>query len=68
MAQGLINLDAMLERGDNGYKWTPEIEIVHGQWVEDPSRFKDGEPGRLYGPAKVWLEVAPDGGKTLHWN
>jgi hypothetical protein len=65
MALGRINMEVYLLDIGNGWLETPEVEITHGQWVDDPSKSRDGEPGRLYGPAKVTLAIAPDKGRTL---
>jgi hypothetical protein len=61
-----IDLMEMLAQPDEeGWRWTPTIELKTGEYVDDPSKFRDGEPGRIYGPALVELEVSPSGSRTL---
>lgn len=61
-----VDLMQMLNQPDeNGWRWTPTIELKQGEYVDDTSKFRDGEPGRVYGPALVELEIGPGGGRTL---
>lgn len=55
-----IDLTERLRPEDaNGWRVTPTITIAEGDYVDDPSKFRDGEPGRVYGPARVKLWVSP---------
>jgi hypothetical protein len=65
MALGRINLDVGLERKADGWLFGDWEAVGHGQYVDDPSKFRDGEPGRVYGPCEARLTVAPDGGRQL---
>ena len=61
-----IDLMEHLRKPDeNGWQITPEIDLAEGDYVDDPSKFKNDEPGRVYGPAIVQLMLGPGYSRTL---
>jgi hypothetical protein len=58
-----IPLETMLKAIGNGWYRSDVVELKEGEWVKNPASAKGRD---VFGPAKVQLEVAPDGGRRLY--